>query len=102
MPPASTTTHTPLLTQQWARFGRSALQTLNCCSQRTSSCAPRGYCGRRISKGAMAPFGSNTVCSSAGPTERTGHSLDRCVQLARSRRSSRALKVDQAQTVRGT
>jgi hypothetical protein len=28
---------------------RSALQTLNCCSQRTS-CAPRGYCGRRISK----------------------------------------------------
>eukprot|EP01047_Picozoa_sp_COSAG01_P042487 COSAG01_NODE_3713_length_5770_cov_71.034568_2_plen_184_part_00 len=27
----------------WARFGRSALQTLNCCLQR-SSCAPRGYC----------------------------------------------------------
>jgi hypothetical protein len=53
---------------QWARFGRSALQTLNCCSQRTS-CAPRGGCSRRISKGPMGPFGSNTVCRSAGPTE---------------------------------
>eukprot|EP01047_Picozoa_sp_COSAG01_P017383 COSAG01_NODE_918_length_12750_cov_26.992649_4_plen_249_part_00 len=53
---------------QWARFGRSALQTLNCCSQRTS-CAPRGGCSRRISKGPMGPFGSNTVCRSGGPTE---------------------------------
>jgi hypothetical protein len=44
---------------------------MNCCSQRTS-CAPRGYCGRRISKGPMGPFGSNTVCSSAGPTENDG------------------------------
>jgi hypothetical protein len=47
---------------------RSALQTLNCCSQRTS-CAPRGYCGRRISKPDMSAFGSNTICSTAGPTE---------------------------------
>eukprot|EP01047_Picozoa_sp_COSAG01_P010172 COSAG01_NODE_428_length_17193_cov_45.999123_1_plen_177_part_00 len=51
---------------QWARFGGSALQTLNCCSQRTS-CAPRGDCGRTISKDAMACFGSNIVCSLAGP-----------------------------------
>jgi hypothetical protein len=49
-------------TPQWARLGRSALQTLNCCSQRTS-CAPRGDCGRGISKPDMSAFGSNTVCS---------------------------------------
>jgi hypothetical protein len=68
---------------QWARFGRSALQTLNCCSQRTS-CAPRGGCSRRISKGPMGPFGSNTVCRSAGPTEHT-----QCASGARYRKTPR-------------
>eukprot|EP01047_Picozoa_sp_COSAG01_P003941 COSAG01_NODE_124_length_25180_cov_12.776112_4_plen_226_part_00 len=51
--------------------GRSALQTLNCCSQRTS-CAPRAARRRQPqnpkTRHAWA-FGSNTVCRSAGPTE---------------------------------
>jgi hypothetical protein len=37
-------------------------------SQRTSR-ASRGDCSRRSPKPAMAAFGSNTVCSTAGPTE---------------------------------
>jgi hypothetical protein len=80
---------------QWARFGRSALQTLNCSSQRTS-CAPPGGCSRRISKPAMAAFGSNTVCRSAGPTEAClcAQHLGTMMDVAAARQSLPSLELD--------